>query len=370
MHPFCFRIRFCRFLTASFSILVCSRLLLPLLAQVPPSIQISNVQQDVSLSWSGGGFLQSSPSVNGPWTTETGAVSPHRMARSAVAQFFRIHSGFSLRVSKSGAGSGVVAAAGAGIDCGTDCLKTYAPGQRVVLKAAPAGGSAFGGWTGDCAGTTDCELILDRDRVVAAKFDPVTAADPIANGDFELGPGSGWLQEPGPVIYSASALGVQAHSGQFIARLGSEQDGRRLARMGQRFTLPKTQPLYVNFAAWVASEELCDVPWYDNISIYVNGVPVSVPERALLEVLSEVGIHQGVEEAKNILEGVRSLRPDVLALLLHHCQRVKAARLCIHWAEELQLPWASAARAAAAPHMTGSRWSARLKSRIRLSLCS
>lgn len=101
-----------------------------------------------------------------------------------------------------------------------------------------------------------------------------------------------------------------------------------------------------------------------------NGVPVSVPERALLEMLSEVGIHQGVEEAKNILEGVRSLRPEVLALLLQHCQSVKAARLCVHWAEELQLPWADAARKAAAQHMTGSRWSARLKSGARLSLSS
>ena len=101
-----------------------------------------------------------------------------------------------------------------------------------------------------------------------------------------------------------------------------------------------------------------------------NGVPVSVPERALLEMLSEVGIHQGVEEAKNILEGVRSLRPEVLALLLQHCQSVKAARLCVHWAEELQLPWAEAARRAAAQHMTGRRWSARLKSGTRLSLSS
>ncbi len=101
-----------------------------------------------------------------------------------------------------------------------------------------------------------------------------------------------------------------------------------------------------------------------------NGVAVSVPERALLEMLSEVGIHQGVEEAKNITEGVRSLRPDVLALLLQHCLRVKAARLCVHWAEELQLPWAAVARKAAAQHMTGSRWSARLKSGIRLSLSS
>ncbi len=101
-----------------------------------------------------------------------------------------------------------------------------------------------------------------------------------------------------------------------------------------------------------------------------DGVPVSVPERALLEMLSEVGIHHGVEEAKNMMEGVRALRPEVLSLVLRHCQRVKAARLCVHWAEELQLPWADTARRLAAKHMTGSRWSARLKSGTRLSLSS
>ena len=97
-------------------------------------------------------------------------------------------------------------------------------------------------------------------------------------------------------------------------------------------------------------------------------MPVSVPERALLEMLGEVGIHQGVEEARNIMEGVRSLRPEVLSLLLQHCQSVKTARLCVQWAEELQLPWAEAARRAAVKHLTGSRWSARLKSGTRLSL--
>lgn len=99
-----------------------------------------------------------------------------------------------------------------------------------------------------------------------------------------------------------------------------------------------------------------------------DGVPVSVPERALLEMLGEVGIHQGVEEARNIMEGVRSLRPEALVLHLQHCQRIKAARLCVQWAEELQLPWAETARRAAAKHLTGSRWSARLKSGTRLSL--
>ena len=92
-----------------------------------------------------------------------------------------------------------------------------------------------------------------------------------------------------------------------------------------------------------------------------NGVLVSVPERAVLEMLSEVGVHQGIEEARNIMEGIRSLRAETLARLLKNCQRVKVRLLCVRWAEELNLTWAPAARAAAGTRRDQSRWTARLK---------
>ena len=99
-----------------------------------------------------------------------------------------------------------------------------------------------------------------------------------------------------------------------------------------------------------------------------DGVLVSVPERAVIELLSEVGIHQGIEEARNILEGVRSLRPDMLGDLLAHCRRVKVMRLCVLWAEELGLPWADAARKATGRRLGHSRWSARLNDGTTLTL--
>ncbi|MEI8045194.1 MAG: type IV toxin-antitoxin system AbiEi family antitoxin domain-containing protein [Verrucomicrobiota bacterium] len=92
-----------------------------------------------------------------------------------------------------------------------------------------------------------------------------------------------------------------------------------------------------------------------------GGVDVSVPERALLEMLSEVGIHQGIEESRNIMEGARSLRPEVLTTLLRNCQRVKVMRLCMSWAEEMNLPWAATARTAAGSRLEENRWSARVK---------
>ena len=91
-----------------------------------------------------------------------------------------------------------------------------------------------------------------------------------------------------------------------------------------------------------------------------SGPLVSVPERALLEMLSEVGTaRQGLEEARNIMEGLRSPRIDVLSTLLQHCPRVKVVRLCVQWADELSLDWAAEARRLAGPRGRG-RWLTRL----------
>jgi hypothetical protein len=90
-----------------------------------------------------------------------------------------------------------------------------------------------------------------------------------------------------------------------------------------------------------------------------DGPTVSVPERALLELLDDVGVGQGVEEARNIMEGVRTVRLDVLRSLLKHCPRVKAVRLCVQWAEELNLSWAADARKLAGPRGHG-RWIGKL----------
>lgn len=91
------------------------------------------------------------------------------------------------------------------------------------------------------------------------------------------------------------------------------------------------------------------------------GPPVSEPERALLEMLSEVGVHQEVDEARQIMEGMRQLRVRKLRELLARCTMVKAVRLCVLWAAELGLPWAGEIREAAAGRMGSGRWITRLK---------
>lgn len=56
-------------------------------------------------------------------------------------------------------------------------------------------------------------------------------------------------------------------------------------------------------------------------------LPCSVPERAVLEMLYEVGKSQDFEEAQNIFDGFFNPRMDVLGNLLQHCRSFKVIRL-------------------------------------------
>lgn len=70
-----------------------------------------------------------------------------------------------------------------------------------------------------------------------------------------------------------------------------------------------------------------------------GGPQVSSPERALLELLSEVGVRQPLQEARELVESTYSLRADVLSELLQRCTSVKTVRLCLQLGREGALPW-------------------------------
>ena len=75
-----------------------------------------------------------------------------------------------------------------------------------------------------------------------------------------------------------------------------------------------------------------------------NGRPdvlVAVPERAMLELLSDVGKGQSLAEAKAIVEGLSGLRANLLDDLLTHTKRVKVVRLAHAFGSEAGHPWAS-----------------------------
>jgi hypothetical protein len=69
----------------------------------------------------------------------------------------------------------------------------------------------------------------------------------------------------------------------------------------------------------------------------LDGVQVSSPERAVLEMLYEVGTHESLEEARNVFDGLRNLRNDVVGGLLAACKSIKAVRLFLAWSRETGL---------------------------------
>lgn len=91
-----------------------------------------------------------------------------------------------------------------------------------------------------------------------------------------------------------------------------------------------------------------------------SGAPrVSTPERALLEVLSEVGVRQPLQEARELAESAYSLRVDVLRDLLQRCSSVKTVRLCLQLGRELALPWVAKLDPAQLPTGSARPWVSR-----------
>lgn len=88
-----------------------------------------------------------------------------------------------------------------------------------------------------------------------------------------------------------------------------------------------------------------------------TGAPkVSVPERALLEMLSEVGVRQPLQEARELVEGAYNLRADVLGDFLRHCTSIKTVRLCLQLGREAALPWSARLDPASLPTGSDRPW--------------
>jgi len=79
-----------------------------------------------------------------------------------------------LEVTSSGAGSGTITSAPAGIACmvgiSSGCSSSFWDGQSVSLYAIPDHDSTFGGWTGACQGFADCNFTLTSNSTVNASF--------------------------------------------------------------------------------------------------------------------------------------------------------------------------------------------------------
>ncbi len=82
---------------------------------------------------------------------------------------------YNLTVNKTGStGEGTVISLPPGINCdlsNTDCSEMYGDGSVVTLKAVPAAGFYFAGWSGDCVSQAlECKVAIDAAKTVTANF--------------------------------------------------------------------------------------------------------------------------------------------------------------------------------------------------------
>ena len=118
-----------------------------------------------------------SGSTFGGWSgsgcSGTGSCSVTMNSSKTVTATFNQQQQYTLTVTKSGTGTGTVTSSPSGIDCGSDCSESYNQGTSVILTAAAASGSTFGGWSGSgCSGTGTCTVTMNAAKSVAATFNP------------------------------------------------------------------------------------------------------------------------------------------------------------------------------------------------------
>jgi len=97
-------------------------------------------------------------------------------------------------------------------------------------------------------------------------------------------------------------------------------------------------------------------------------VLVSAPERAMLELFSDIGKQQSLVEARDLVESLSGLRVKVLDELLMHTTRIKVVRVAAAFGAQMKLPWARVAARHSARVGGGKRWVAVGRTGERLDL--
>ena len=90
---------------------------------------------------------------------------------SAVTASF-VPATHSLSVTDDGTGQGSVPCNGGA------CASRYPDGTHLTLTAAAAAGSTFAGWSGACSGTRACQVTIEADAAINARFAAVPARTP------------------------------------------------------------------------------------------------------------------------------------------------------------------------------------------------
>ena len=135
---------------------------------------------------------------------------------------------FKLSIGKSGTGSGSVASMPSGIDCGVSCAASYVANTIVTLTATAGADSSFGGWTGNCAGTSAATtVVLTADSTCNATFtlNPPPVATTSTLNIVQSGGGSGTVTSNPAGISCGSACSAAFVTNTTVALAASANAG-------------------------------------------------------------------------------------------------------------------------------------------------
>ena len=134
------------------------------------------------------------PKANTPGAVEVDAMTNQIYVLNELSGNLTVIAGggiattHTLGVLLAGTGGGTVTSSPLGIDCGTTCEESVAPGTAVSLNTMASSGSAFAGWSGPCSGTGSCDVGANTDQFVTATFDltgPMQVAVPYVLGQMQ-----------------------------------------------------------------------------------------------------------------------------------------------------------------------------------------
>lgn len=146
-------------------------------------------------------------------------------------------------------------------------------------------------------------------------------------------------QVPGLHVGAKSALAWQGIRHNVSSRARLELWGERRFRLPKWFT-ERFPARYFHRALFVGPTLKQSQPDEALVSLPERpppGLLVSSRERAILEVLSEVGVTLDLEEASALFESLSSLRFELVGALLAACKSIKTVRLFLHLAARTEL---------------------------------
>ena len=159
------------------------------------------------------------------------------------------------------------------------------------------------------------------------------------------------VEWPGAMHAIQSQLGMPVHVG---GKTALEWQGYgHFVPLGKNWRLRLYGPRGTRLPAWFLKHDWEVQPvfrsphlfatesqsWLTEKSMGDYSFRLSVPERAVLELLDEVPFLQSFEEARQLMEGLTTLRFELVQELLVACRSVKVKRLFMFLAEEAGHTW-------------------------------